>query len=174
MILSPAQKRGEKGSAGLTLIEVLISIVIFGMLTSGMIYGYVQANRMAEWSSMSLAAQSYASQGLEQAKSAQWNSQQYPPANGPGTDDEIRLYDNAGLNIDAGGNAAQGHTNYTEQDTLDVPTTGAPIYATNYITVTNISINPQFRQITCMCVWTFPLTGLPCTNTEVTLRAPDQ
>ena len=58
--------RGER--AGFTLIEILIAVVIFGMLSSGLIYGYVQANRMAEWSSMSLAAQSYASQGLEQAR----------------------------------------------------------------------------------------------------------
>jgi prepilin-type N-terminal cleavage/methylation domain-containing protein len=175
MILRLAQKNREGGSVGFTLVEVLISLVVFGMLTSGLIYGYCQANRMAEWSSMSLAAQSYASEGLESAKSAQWNSEQYPPTNGPGTDDEMRLFDNAGVNIDSGGNAAQGHTNYMMgPDTMDVPTTGTPIYVTNYITITNVSLNPQVRQIRSDCVWAFPLTGQLCTNTVVSLRAPDQ
>ncbi|HXR04763.1 MAG TPA: prepilin-type N-terminal cleavage/methylation domain-containing protein, partial [Verrucomicrobiae bacterium] len=44
-----------------TLIEVMIGFFIFGLVTAGMIYGYVEANRMAEWSSQSLAAMSYAS-----------------------------------------------------------------------------------------------------------------
>ena len=42
---------------GSTLAEVMVSLVIFGMVVSGLIYGYVQVNRMAEFSSMSLAAQ---------------------------------------------------------------------------------------------------------------------
>src|SRR5208282_4180130 len=52
---------------GFTLAEVLISVLIFGMVVGGLIYGYVQVNRMAAFSSMSLAAQSFASQGLEEA-----------------------------------------------------------------------------------------------------------
>src|SRR5271169_6680666 len=91
MTLRLAQVNGRASRAAFTLIEILISFLIFGMTVSGLIYGYVQANRMAELSSMSLAAQSYASQGLEQARSAQWNSQGWPPTNGAGTDDEIPL-----------------------------------------------------------------------------------
>src|SRR5215469_2619656 len=58
-----------------TLVEVLIAFVIFGMLSAGLLYGYVQANRIAEWSSMSLGAQSYASQGMEQVLAAKWDTQ---------------------------------------------------------------------------------------------------
>ena len=64
-------------------------------------------------------------------------------------------------------------------DTLDVPTTGAPIYVTNYVTITYILTNlypnlPALRQIRSDVVWTYPLTGQLCTNTAITLRAPDQ
>jgi hypothetical protein len=62
----------------------------------------------------------------------------------------------------------------SQVDTLDVPTTGTPISVTNYITVTQISTNPSLRQIVSQCVWTLPLSGQLCTNTIVTLRAPDQ
>jgi prepilin-type N-terminal cleavage/methylation domain-containing protein len=157
---------GRAGRSGFTLIEILIAFLIFGMVVSGLIYGYVQANRMAELSSMSLAAQSYASQGMEAARSAEWDSQMYPVTNGPGTGDEIRLFPS--------GQSATGHTNYSETDYMDVPCNGAPIPVTNYITVTNISIYPPRRQIRSDCVWTFPIDGKLCTNTVITVRAPDQ
>ena len=154
----------EKGcTTGFTLAEVLVSLFAFGLVTSGLIYGYVQINRMAEWSSMSLAAQSYASQGLEQAKSAQWNY--VGDTNfGPGTGDEL------------GYPMAVGYKNYSITNTMDVPTTGAPIYVINYITITNVfpNNNPPVRQIRSDCVWAFPLNGKLGTNTAITLRAPDQ
>ncbi len=175
MTLHLARENGRAGCAGFTLMEILIAFLIFGMTISGLIYGYVQANRMAELSSMSLAAQSLAQQGLEQARSAQWDSQQWPVTNGPGTSDEIKLFDNAGVNIDQGGITSQGHTNYTQTDTLDVPTTGAPINIINYITVTNIYVNNvPLRQIRSDVVWTFPLDGTLCTNTAISQRAPDE
>ena len=59
--------------AAFTLAELLISIAILAMVMAGVIYGYAQANRFAEWSSMSLAAQSYALQGLEQVRAAKWD-----------------------------------------------------------------------------------------------------
>src|SRR5208282_3204888 len=75
-----------------TLIEVLIGFFIFGLVTSGMIYGYVQANRIAEWSSQSLAANSYASQGMEQMRSAQWSAERSgSTASGPGTSDVLSM-----------------------------------------------------------------------------------
>ena len=69
MNLKPAYTNKKPQSFGFSLIEVLISLVAFGLVISGLVYGYVQINRMAEWSSMSLAAQSWASQGLEEIKS---------------------------------------------------------------------------------------------------------
>jgi type II secretory pathway pseudopilin PulG len=147
-----------------TLIEVMIGFWIFGMVTAGMIYGYVEANRIAEWSSQSLAAMSYASQGMEQMRSAQWCAEE---GNGVGTADALLPY----MKIQSDGSWAY----WTNQvDTLDIPTTGAPIYVTNYIYVTSISTNPPWRRIVSQVVWTFRLTGQLFTNTIVTLRAPDQ
>jgi hypothetical protein len=64
---------------------------------------------------------------------------------------------------------------------MDIPTTGTQIFITNYITistVTNIvsgvTLNVPLRQIRADCVWVFPMDGRLCTNTAITLRAPDQ
>ena len=180
MTLRLTQVNGRASRAGFSLVEVLIAFLLFGMTVSGLIYGYEQANRLAEMSSMSLAAQSLAEQGMEQARSAQWDSQQYPPTNGPGTSDEIKLYDNAGINICfTNGQISQGHTNYQQSDFLDVPSTGASIWITNYISVTNINVinasgGVPLRQIRSDVVWTLPLDGRQYTNTVITQRAPDE
>jgi type II secretory pathway pseudopilin PulG len=156
MLVRLTQTINKKKVAGFSLIEVLIAFLIFGMVASGMIYGYGQANRMAEWSSMSLGAQSYALQGLEQARAAKWDTQTGTTNIGPGTGDWL------------------GQTNYFQVDTNDVPTSGAPIFVTNYITITNIPSSVPLRQIRSDCVWTFALTGQLYTNTVISLRAPDQ
>ncbi len=119
MILHLAPQNDQR--SGFTLAELLVSFFIFGLVVSGLIFGYVQVNRLAEFSSMSLAAQSYASQGLEQAKSAQWDYVRWPNTNyGPGTGDEL------------GFPPSIGYTNLPPVvDTLDVPTSGSPIYITN-------------------------------------------
>lgn len=148
-----------------TLVEVMIGFCIFGMVTSGMIYGYVQANRIAEWSSQSLAAMSYASQGMEQMRSAQWCAEEFSTGSGQGTTDVLLMT-----------NQPDGSWGYwtNQVDSMDIPTTGAPIYVTNYLYVTSISTNPPLRRIVSKVVWTFRLTGQLFTNTIITLRAPDQ
>jgi prepilin-type N-terminal cleavage/methylation domain-containing protein len=156
MLVRSTQTINQKKDAGFTLIEVMIAFVIFGMVASGMIYGYTQANRMAEWSSMSLGAQSYASQGLEQALAAKWDTQSGTTNVGPLYGDQL------------------GVTNYSQVDTNDVPTSGAPLLLTNNIYITSYQTNPPLRQIRSDCVWAFPLTGKLYTNTMITLRAPDQ
>jgi len=154
------------GSAALTLIECLISIVFLTLVMGGIIEGYVQANRMAEWSSMSLAAQSLAQQGMEQARCALWNSQQYPYASGPNTGDELAVSNVVG---------ATWSTNYSGTNyAMDVPSTGLPFYGTNYITLTTVSTAPPLRMIRSDFVWTFPSTQAIFTNTMITYRAPDQ
>lgn len=136
------------------------------LVSSGIIYGYVQANRTAEWSSLSLAAQSYASQGAEQARSANWNPNGFPmSSNYPGSYDELPPT-----------NEVFGGTN----NVLDVPSKGIPgstnfaFYVTNYVSVTNLSINPYLRQIRSDAVWSFYLTGVLYTNTTVLLRTSNQ
>jgi hypothetical protein len=152
---------------GFTLGEVLMSFLIFSLAIAGLIFGYSEVNRMCEFSSMSMAAQSFATEGLEQARSAQWDYVRWPNTNyGPNTGDD--------LGFPPGGS-------YTTNiiDTLDVPTTGAPIPVTNFITVTYVLTNnspslPSLRQIRSDVVWAYPLTGQICTNTAIGLRAPDQ
>jgi len=152
-----AGRKSRVARAAFTLIEVLIAFFIFGLVTSGMIYGYVEANRMAEWSSQSLAAMSYASQGMEQLRSAQWSAEEYSTGSGAGTTDYLGAY-----------------TNIIQTDYLDVPTSGALISVTNIMTATQISTNPPLKLLVSKVIWSFRITGQLFTNTIVTLRAPDQ
>jgi prepilin-type N-terminal cleavage/methylation domain-containing protein len=145
--------------AAFTLIEVLISAAIMAMTAAGIVYGYAQANRFAEWSSMSLAAQSYALQGLEQVRSAKWDFWTYPVT------DLIPVLPP---------NVVGAVTNFSPQpDIMDVPVSGAPYYVTNYISLKQISLSPQLREVKSQCVWIFPRTGQIFTNTVITYRAPD-
>jgi type II secretory pathway pseudopilin PulG len=141
--------RAGKAEGGFTLAEVVLAMAVLALVIQGVIYGYMNSSRRAEWNAHSLAAQSLASQGVEQARAAQWDPQAWPIV------DELPP------------------TNYTEVDTLDLPSSGTPTYATNYISVTNISIDPPLRQIRADCVWSF-LNRKLFTNTIVTFRAPDQ
>jgi type II secretory pathway pseudopilin PulG len=143
------------GSA-FTMVEVLIALGMMMLVLSGVFYAYSQADRIAEWSSMSLAAQSCASEGLEAARSAQWDTQ-----------------------ADTNGDQLPA-TNFStpvlppRTNSLDVPQSGAAIMVTNYIYETTNQVSPPLREIKSVVVWTFPLTGKLFTNTVVTLRAPDE
>lgn len=151
--------------AAMTLVEVLMAILLLVTIMAGIIEGYVQANRLAVFSSQSLAATSYALQGMEQMRSAQWSAEMVPSTNGPGTSDVLPL------TVQTNGTFSYS-TN--QADSLDVPCSGSPIYVTNYLTVTQISTNPSLRQIISQVVWSLPMSGQKFTNTVVTLRAPDQ
>ena len=151
--------RGPRVSgAAFTVVEMMISAAILGLVSAGIVYGYAQANRSAEWSSMSQAAQSYALQGLEQVRGAKWDLSSIP------------VWDDI-----------PAPTNYTQSDIMDIPMTGAQLtscHVTDYITITATTIpnNPavQIRQVESQCVWTFPLTGQLFTNTVITYRAADR
>lgn len=157
--------QGRHGSAGFTLAEILVAVLIFAMVSSGIIYGYIQANRMAEFSALSLAAQSYASQGAEQVRAADWRPRDWPQTNGYGTMDELQ----AGYSV-------------TNVYILDVPVKGSPstndfgFFVTNIVTITTAitNLNPPLRQIRSDAVWTFYMTKKVYTNTIILLRAPDQ
>ncbi len=153
MLLRPRQmveRPARVLRAAFTLVEVLFSMVLLAMVMAGVIYGYAQANRFAEWSSMSLAAQSYALQGLEQVRSAKWDLWAVPIVD-----------------------VMPAPTNFTESDIMDVPVSGAPFYVTNYIKLLQTSTTPELREVWSQCVWTFPRTGKIFTNTVITYRAPD-
>ena len=144
----------ETKTPGFTLAEVVISIALAGIAFSGVVYGYVLTSSQAQWSSYSLAAQSLATQGVEQARAAKWDPQAWPSV------DEL------------------GATNFTQVSQLDVPVAaGSVLFATNYISVTAVSAVPPLRQLRADCVWTVPTgsrTRGTYTNTVITLRAPDQ
>ena len=142
------QQRG-----GFTLAEVVVAIAVATLSFGGVIYGYVLTADRAQWSAYSLAAQSLAMQGVEQARGAKWDPKAWPAV------DEL------------------GVTNYTEVDTLDVPVSGQPVQATNYISVTTVSTDPPLRQLRADCVWRLyngRRSRGPFTNTVVTLRTTDQ
>jgi len=159
----PKKIPSRKRVAGYALGEVLLAIGVLSLVFAGLIFGYVQANRMSEWSSMSLAAQAYAAQGAEQARAADWRPRDWPPTNGPGTMDELP---NGSI--------------VTTNDIMDIPMKGSPdtsdysFWITNVVTVTTYSANPTIRQIRSDCRWIFPLTGQLQTNTTILLRAADQ
>jgi prepilin-type N-terminal cleavage/methylation domain-containing protein len=157
-----------------TLVEVLISIVLLAMVLAGVCYGYSEANRIAIWCSMSQAAQSFAMQGMEQARAALWNPWDEYTNTGNGTEDEL---------------PPSAYAVFTQQDFMDIPMKGTPYtstatnytyFQTNYVYIAKITNSTsgtfycQLRQITSTVVWTFPFTGKPWTNTVVTLRASDQ
>lgn len=161
--LNQSGKRAAgKPDAAFTLMEIIISIVILTTVLSGLIYGYVQANRTAEWSSMSLAAQSYASQGAESARAAIWSPRDCL-TNGLQAMDQL-----------------PNGTRTTNIDFMDIPTKGDPastnfqFWVTNYVSIADISTNPPLRQITSQCIWTFPMNNKLCTNTVVLIRTGDQ
>lgn len=168
MLLRTTKAHRHNEDAGFTLAETLVAFLIFGLVTSGVLYGYVQINRMSEWSSMSLAAQSFASMGAERARAADWRPRDWPVTNGWGTMDELP----PGTN---GSPVFQPYVDY-----MDIPFQGQPastnfaFWITNFVWVTNLSTDPYLRQITSISVWTFPITSTVYTNTVVLLRGPDQ
>jgi type II secretory pathway pseudopilin PulG len=147
MLVRFKQTNKRNAVGAFTLVEVLVALCVFGAMTGGLIYGYVQVNRMAEWSAMSLAAQSIASQGVEQKLCA--------------------TFDQLGTNNTT-------YTYFGSNYSLDIPVTGSPIYVTNIVNVTQIRAVPILKQIRSDCVWQFPLTGDLFTNTVITVRATDQ
>ena len=148
-------------TSGFTLIETMVAFVVFVMVAGGIIYGYVQANRMAEWSAISLAAQSFATQGAEQARAAKWDPYAYPQNT------------NTTMQWTSG-------TSRTNTGIFDIPIKGSPsstnfnFFVTNIVTVSDIMGNPPLRQIVSTVYWSFYLTHKSYTNTVVLLRASDQ
>ena len=151
-----AGRRSRVLRAAFTLIEILICSALFTIVMAGVIYGYAQTNRFAEWSSMSLAGQSYALQGLEQVRAAKWDFWTNPVT------DDMPV-------------PPSGITNLPPQvGIMDVPVTGAPFYVTNYIKLMQLSTSPQLREVWSQCIWIFPRNGQAYTNTVITFRGPDR
>lgn len=146
------QNGRQKASAAFTLVEVVMSIAILAFVMAGMIYGYVQTNYRAEWSSMSLAAQSFANEAVEQVRAAQW--------------DYFRTYTNQIQLLPA---------SYKVTNTMLIPSSGRTTNVVTTVTIANMSTGTApLYQFRADCVWYFSRTGSVYTNTVITQRAPDQ
>ena len=133
-----------------TLIEATIASTIAAMMFGGIVYGYIQSSRNAEWSAYSFAAQSLAMQRMEQTRSCRWD-----PEATPVVDELSNAFFPTSFSI------------------LDVPMTGSNVvYATNYTSITTISTAPPLRMINVETVWRF-MNGRSYTNSIATYRAPD-
>jgi len=146
--------RSRQGVLGFTLVEVVIAVMISTIVFATVVYAYVGANDRSEWSAYSFAAQSLAHQAIEQARTAKWDPQNYP------------AYDDLGV------------TNFTRVEILDVPLSGPPVLATNYVSITTVTNSPEIRQLRADCVWVLVTryhgAAGPFTNTAVSFRASDQ
>jgi prepilin-type N-terminal cleavage/methylation domain-containing protein len=139
------------GDGAFTLVEVLVSLALLGLLAGGIIAGYVQSARFADWQAHSLAAHALALQRIEHCRAAKWDTRASPPvdlltaANFPAVTEPL--------------NVPEAGTNAT--------------LATLYTTISNLSFNPLLRMVQVNCVWQFT-DGRWFTNTVVTYRAPDE
>ncbi len=148
MEIKPASRARQRG---LTLTEALVSMAVVGIMISGLVTGFMQTHRSAEWSAYNLAAQSLASQPLEQARAAKWDQYANPRV------DEL-----------------QGTNFPTKINILDVPINSTNyVYATNVVSIRSISTNPPLKEISVVTTWRFMNRGV-FSNTAVTYRAPDQ
>lgn len=150
----------RKPQAAFSLIEVVVSIGILALVMAGIVFGYVQSNWAALWSSMSLSAQAFASEGAEQVRAADWRPRDFPVATGYGTMDEL-----------------PSGTIITNVGYMDIPgdtSTNHQFFVTNIVRVTTASANPPLRQIRSDCVWRFPRNNALFTNTIILLRTSDQ
>lgn len=156
----------RQAGAGFTLAEVVISVAILSMVFSGILLGYVQAAKRAEWSGYSLASQAYGIQQLEQARAAVWDI-----SSGTGVNQITNL--NL-LDWTYSANAYRGYS-WTN---IDIPYSGSNyMRATNFVVVvTNItlSVTPPvwIQSVEVATVWNFK--GKLFTNKLVNYYAPDQ
>jgi hypothetical protein len=130
-----------------------VAIIMF--VYNGIVLAYIQFDKRMEWSGYSLQAQALSIRQLEEARAAKWDTQANPV---------IDLVTNL---------PTMTWTN------IDIPIHGTnKIYATNFLTATNITINSidgaMVRYIRVDTIWAFEANGNTYTNTIATYRAPDQ
>jgi Tfp pilus assembly protein PilV len=132
---------------GFTLAEVVICVFVAALVFAGMIACYVQGAYRAEWSGYSLAAQALAIQQLEQAKSAVWDNQAFPPKN---EITNIVLVTAAVLDVPIAGTNAVWATNYAtwSQITGISASSSASVYMVKVDTVWPFIWKGQIRYFT--------------------------
>ena len=160
-------------AAGYSLIELVVATGIIALVYGVVINCYIQSGLRAQWAGYSLAAQSLATEQIEQARSAVWD-----PALGSGGKNDVTNLNLTGWKYTGSNGTWSGYTTAI----LDVPYSSTNYtVATNFVTVqlfylNNQSIPPvQMQIIRVDTVWPFKYRkgNLLFTNTAVMLLAPD-
>jgi Tfp pilus assembly protein PilV len=164
--------RPKHPALGFTLAEVVISLAVTGLAFAGILTGYVQSARNAEWTGYSLAAQALAIQQIEQGRSAVWDYSSGTARN------ELTNLNLTNPQYDSATKTATGYS----WATLDLPYSGTKVVlATNYVTVRmfycNNAASPpvQLQMMQVDTVWPFAGGGVLryFTNSVATYFAPD-
>jgi type II secretory pathway pseudopilin PulG len=137
--------------AAFTLAEVCVSAAIAAVVIGAIIYGYVMASTRADWSALSLAAESLAVQGMEQLRACKYDPKAAAPV------DQLVA------------------ANFPPQtNMLDLPVSGTNVvWATNFFTIATSASMPNVKCLRVDCVWRWPIRAALFTNTIVTYRGPD-
>ncbi|MGA2177094.1 MAG: prepilin-type N-terminal cleavage/methylation domain-containing protein [Verrucomicrobiota bacterium] len=142
--------RVRRGSAAFTLIETAVALAIGVLVMAGMFQGYQMASRRAQYASYSLAASAMAMKQMESIVGATWV-----------------------VSGTAVSNIFSPTLTATQTNALCLPSSGTNlVYATNFATVTQLSVNPPYVMVRVDCVWNFMGLGT-FTNTVAVLRGPD-
>jgi type II secretory pathway pseudopilin PulG len=164
--------RANCQAAGFTLAEVVVSIAVTGIAFAGILTGYIQSTRRAEWTGYSLAAQALAIQQIEQARSAVWDI-----SSGNGRNELTNL----NLITPQYNSTTKTATGYS-WGILDLPFSGTnTVRATNFVTVrmlyfNNVANPPvQLQMMQVDTVWPFRAGAAVkyFTNSVATYFAPD-
>lgn len=143
--------RHDFSRAGLTLVEVIISIALAAITVSAIISGYVLGAQRMEWASQNASAQMSAVNTLERVRAAKWDTRTFPPI------DQLVA------------------SNFPPSASpLNLPTKGTNnLRATNFVEITTLSSDPPLKLIRVECIWRSS-NGDLFTNLATTYRAPDQ
>ena len=143
--------RHDISQAGLTLIEVIISIALAAITVSAIISGYVLGAQRMEWASQNASAQMSAVNTLERVRAAKWDTRTFPQI------DQL-VASNFPPNASP----------------LNLPTKGTNnLRATNFVEIITLSSDPPLKIIRVECIWRSS-NGELFTNTATTYRSPDQ
>ncbi len=137
--------------AGMTLVEVVISMAITGMAIGGIVNGYNYCTNSAQKAALMLAANARAMERMEETRSAIW-----APDRSPAVDQLVVA-------------------NFPSKTvTLDLPGSGVLILPATVLTeISQVSVNPPLKRIRVDCIWQFQ--GVQwVTNTIETCRASEQ
>ena len=143
--------RRKRSQAGLTLTEVLVSIVLTGVATVGMINGHVFASQQSARSLATAEVQMEMDSRLAETKAARWDILAFPVM------DQLVSENFPSRVVEMDSRAAGEAQSMIE----------------SRVSIATISSDPPLKKVEIECVWTAKSGDLR-TNIVTTLRSPDQ